>query len=81
MDLLLIASGSIKWNANHLFSPVFSVGDMQAIRKMIQSLSTTCWSGMIYSLPQKAVTCAGFYNMEVVFDNQGSHTEFVFCNE
>lgn len=81
MDLLLIALGSINWNANHLYSPVFSVGDMWAIRKIIQSLSTSCWSGMIYSLPQKAVTCAGFYNVEAVFDNQGSHTEFVFYNE
>ena len=81
MGLLLIALGSINWNANHLLSPVFSVGDMQAIRKMIQSFSMSSWSGMICSLPQEAVTCAGFSSMEVALDNQDSHAEFVFYNE
>lgn len=48
---------------------------------MIRSLSTRCGRGMTYTLPQKSVTCAGFDSMEIVFDNQGSHTEFLICDE
>lgn len=57
MDLLLIALGSINWNANHLFCPVFSVGDVGNQRNDSVPFNWLEWDD--FHLPEEAQICHG----------------------
>lgn len=60
MDLLLIALGSINWNANHLFCPVVSVGDVGKQRNDSVPFIWLEWDDL--HLSEEAETCHGLYH-------------------